>query len=118
MGRCSGIREGVFQLRKKLTAYLAWYEDWHNAVRWDEIGEGDHPAQNPPRLNEHDAAALEFFSVYCNGLSIESGMLVSALGDVEYEDAESKALLIMKLGMIYSMNMKLAREKAKDEANA
>ena len=79
---------------------------------WDEIGEGDNPAQNPPELTEHDMFCLNWFGENITGFAVEAGLIPGLLGELSFYPGE-RPLFHRKISMIYESNRRIAEEEAK-----
>ena len=72
--------------------------DWGN---WGEAGrEGNHPAQNPPPLSEHDEFVMAWAAENLNGFVKDFGLMPMLIMELNFDEAE-RTLFLKKLDMIY-----------------
>ena len=79
---------------------------------WDEIGEGDHPAQNPPLLDDHDLFVFDWYGENCTAIVKEYGLMPSLIAELDLA-GDKKTIFLNKLNMIY---MSLQRIRQKEQA--
>ncbi len=78
---------------------------------WDTIGEGDHPAQNPPELSENDRFTWNwYFRNTRNYFVMNQKLLVSLIDDLDLDSCQ-KDLFLMKLDVIHKMDFTLSEKK-------
>lgn len=113
VGHYAGHR-GSGELLKKLTDYLQWLAIWGNAAVPGEIGQGSGPAQNPPPLDGHSAAVLNWYyenvTVFARDHGLISG-LVQGLG----LRGDEKAITLAKLNGIYEAQLRQTRKATMEE---
>jgi hypothetical protein len=88
--------------------------DWGDKAQPSEMGKGNHPAQNPPELTEHDEFCLFWFNRYCTGFVKEYGLSAFFFQKLELETDEA-TLFLYKLDMIYLAGVEIWKERMKRE---
>ncbi len=93
------------ELLKKLTDYLQWLATWGNAVDPKEIGRGSGPAQNPPPLDDHSAAVLDWYYENATAFARDFGLMPGLIAGMGLRGDE-RAITLAKLNAIYKKRMK------------
>lgn len=101
------------ELPKKLTAYLEWCEVWGKAADPDEIGKGDRAEQNPPPLDGHSWATLDWYVEHVTGFAKEFGFLPEELRRLRMPETE-RTIFLAKLDVIHQALARIAREEAEE----
>ena len=96
------------ELLKKLTDYLSWLAIWHKATDTREIGRGSHPAQNPPPIDGHSVAVLNWYYENVTAFAIDHGLMPDLIRGLGLK-GEEKAITLVKLNVIYEMRMRQRR---------
>ena len=105
------------ELPKKLTDYLSWLAIWSNAADSREIGEGSHPAQNPPPLDDHSAATIIWYGENVTAFARNHGLVPELIRELGLR-GEEKAITLAKLNVIYEVQVRQGRKAAMEASDA
>lgn len=78
---------------------------------WDTIGEGDHPAQNPPILTDEDEFILGWYYRNTRNYFVVNFQMFNSLIDDLRMDPGQKDLFMYKLNIIHQMDDRIAQKK-------
>ena len=80
---------------------------------WGEIGEGDHPAQNPPPLGSGDAMAFRWYNENATGFVKDFGIMPTLLNELGLTHG-GRSLFLMKVSLIHRTMIDLAHKEAEE----
>lgn len=83
---------------------------------WGAIGEGDHPAQNPPEISKFDRLILDFyFRNTRNAFVVHNNLMGEMVRSLNLKDSELH-IFMAKIGIIQRMDENIADsiERKKD----
>lgn len=95
-----------------MTGFLHWEQDWSHLTDWSALGEGSHPAQNPPPLEIEDGAAKAFYRDYGTPFVRDFGLMPYLIQVLGYTGPDLKVFL-WKLDLLHQSEMERMAEMMK-----
>jgi len=83
-------------------------------VDWDRIGKDEHPAQNPPPIEENDRFTWNFYLSNATEFVKEFGIMPKLLSELNLADNE-RYLFLRKLSLIHETMIKIRNRQFEEE---